>query len=39
MHCQVHRTVTVSITERIILDANIMKNQEITNKLIALSSS
>ena len=33
LHCQVHGTVTVSITERIILDANIMKNQEITNKL------
>ena len=33
LHCQGHRTVTVSITERTILDANIMKNQEITNKL------
>ena len=33
LHYQVHRTVTVSITERTMLDANIMKNQEIANKL------
>lgn len=33
LHCQVNETVIVSITERIMLDANIMKNQEIANKL------